>query len=122
MLRIVRAALLTASLSAPAIAFAGPIAMPPPRHGPDQVTDAPAATHSVRGIVKTVTPAHLVITRATHQASEMDFVTNAATLRTGTIAAGATVSVRYRVEGRMMIATAIVAKQAPSSPPALNQS
>lgn len=72
-----------------------------------QIAAVRAATHAVRGIVKSVDPKSLVITRSGKKPNELTFVLTPATLQTGTIAAGATVSVRYRTEGHMLIATGV---------------
>jgi hypothetical protein len=72
-----------------------------------QIASVRAATHAVRGIVKSVGPKSLVITRSSKKPNELTFVLTPATLQTGTIVEGATVSVRYRTEGHLLIATGV---------------
>jgi hypothetical protein len=67
----------------------------------------PAATHAVRGVVKSVAPKSLVITRSNRKPNELTFVLTPATSQAGKVVVGATVSVRYRTEGRMLIATGV---------------
>ena len=66
-----------------------------------------AAMHAVRGVVKSVGPKSLVITRSSKKPSDLTFVLTPSTLRAGTIVAGATVSVRYRTEDKVLVATAV---------------
>ena len=66
-----------------------------------------AATHAVRGVVKSIGPKSLVITRSSKKPSDLTFVLTPSTLRAGTIVAGATVSVRYRTEDKVLVATAV---------------
>jgi hypothetical protein len=67
----------------------------------------PAATHAVRGVVKSVGPKSLVVTRSNRKPNELTFVLTPATSQAGQVVVGATVSVRYRTEGRMLIATGV---------------
>jgi hypothetical protein len=67
----------------------------------------PAATHAVRGVVKSIGPHSLVIARSSKEPSDLVFVLTPSTLQAGTIAVGATVSVRYRTEGKALVATAV---------------
>jgi hypothetical protein len=80
-----------------------------------------AATHSTRGVVKSLDDKMLVITRTGGNHAEMTFALNASTHRDGTISAGSAVSVRYREEGKTKVATAIrvepVKQQAAHSTP-----
>lgn len=80
-----------------------------------------AATHAVKGVVKSIDDKTLVLTRSGGNHAEMTFAVNASTHRDGTIAAGAAVSVRYRDEGKSRVATAIrvepVKQQAAHSTP-----
>ena len=68
-----------------------------------------ASSHSVRGVVKTLSSTALVIARSGKR-SDLTFVLNPATSRAGAISVGATVSVRYRNEGSMLVATAVTSK------------
>ncbi len=66
-----------------------------------------AASHAVRGVVKSVDDSSLVITRSGKKAEDLSFKLDPATSREGTIAVGSTVSVRYRTEGKTLVATAV---------------
>jgi len=68
------------------------------------------ATHATRGIVKTIDATTLVITRFAHR-GEMTFALVPSTERSGMVAVGSTVSVRYREDGRTHIATAVTVRQ-----------
>jgi hypothetical protein len=76
-----------------------------------------AATHSTRGTVKSVDDNTLVIARSSGTRAEMTFTLNDATHREGNIANGASVSVRYRDEGKMHVATAVHAEPAKKQAP-----
>jgi hypothetical protein len=69
--------------------------------------DTAPATNAVRGVVKSVDPASLVIVRSRKKPSDMIFVLTPSTWRAGTVVAGATVSVRYRTEDKVLVATAV---------------
>ena len=71
---------------------------------------ATAATHSVQGVVKSVDASSLVITRSGKKGGEMSFTLAPSTHQEGQIAAGSTVSVRYRMDGSSMVATAVNAE------------
>ena len=81
---------------------------------PAAAKPAAAATHSVQGVVKSVDASSLVITRSGKKGSEMSFKLAPSTHQEGSIAAGSTVSIRYRMDGSSMVATAVNA-QSPSS-------
>jgi hypothetical protein len=68
---------------------------------------APAATHAVRGIVKSVGATSLVIARSNKKLSDLVFVLTPSTMQAGTITVAATVGVRYRREGNALVATAV---------------
>jgi hypothetical protein len=74
-----------------------------------------AATHSVQGVVKSVDPSSLVITRSGKKGGEMTFKLDPSTQRDGSITTGSPVSIRYRMEGSSMVATAVNA-EAPKPP------
>jgi hypothetical protein len=76
---------------------------------------AAAATHSVQGVVKSVDTSSLVITRSGKKGGEMSFKLDPATHQEGSIAAGSTVSVRYRMDGSSMVATAVNADTSKSA-------
>src|SRR5215471_15573300 len=68
------------------------------------------ATKSASGTVKSVSDSQLVITKGSGKsAKDETFVVNASTTKTGTVEAGAHVSVHYTQEGTTMTATAITA-------------
>jgi len=69
------------------------------------------ATHAARGVVKSMDANQLVISRSGKKNSEMTFSLNNSTQRSGTIAVGSPVSVRYQKQGTADIATAITAEQ-----------
>lgn len=64
-------------------------------------------THATRGVVKSIDDATLVITPSGKNHADMTFAMNASTERSGTIAAGTSVSVRYRDDAKMHVATAV---------------
>jgi len=67
----------------------------------------PAATHAVRGGVKSVGPTSLVIARSNKKLSDLVFVLTPSTMQAGTITVAAIVGVRYRREGKALVATAV---------------
>lgn len=74
-------------------------------------SSAPATpTHATRGVVKSIDATTLVISRTGTSHADMAFALNAATHREGTIAPGASVSVRYREDGKTHVATAVRAQ------------
>ena len=70
------------------------------------------ASHATTGTVKSIDDATLVITRAGKKGGEMAFTLNTSTTRQGTPAVGSPVSVRYREDGKTLIATAITVQHA----------
>jgi hypothetical protein len=71
-----------------------------------------AATHAIAGVVKSVDASSLVITTgAKDKARDMTFVLGASTQKKGTIAAGASVDVRYTTEGGKNTATAVTVQE-----------
>jgi uncharacterized protein DUF5666 len=71
-----------------------------------------AASHSVKGVVKSIDASSLVITKSGKAGGDMTFTLNADTKRDGAPAVGSPVSVRYRSEGGAMVATAVTAQPA----------
>ena len=73
------------------------------------------AVHSTRGVVKSIDAMVLVLTRSRHRA-ELTLSLSPSVHREGTIAPGATVSVRYRDVGgeHVAIAIAVTRSQEPS--------
>ena len=70
----------------------------------------PAATHSTQGVVKSVDESSLVITKPGKKGSDMTFKLDPSTQKAGSIATGTAVSVRYRMDGSSMVATAVNAE------------
>ena len=74
-----------------------------------KASSAPAASHSVKGVVKSVDTSSLVLTRGK---KDMSFVLDSSTVKEGTPAVGSDVSVRYRTDGKTMVATAVTVQPA----------
>ena len=72
-------------------------------------TEVTAATHSTSGIVRSVDAASLVIAKSAKATKTQTFVLNASTVKTGDLAAGTRVEVRFRKDGGQNIATAVTA-------------
>jgi hypothetical protein len=104
---ILAAAVLVGALAGSTGAMAAPTGMQAGSHAVAQKPVKPPPTHAVRGIVRSVDATSLVIARSAKKPSDLAFVLNPSTSRAGTIAAGATVSVRYRTEGKILVATAV---------------
>jgi len=64
------------------------------------------AVHATRGVVKSIDPDMLVVSRPRNR-GDITFRLSASTEREGAIVVGATVSVRYRDEGHVHLATAV---------------
>jgi len=77
-----------------------------------------AATHSTKGVVKSVDANTLVISHKGKTGGDMTFALNPATHLQGTVAVGASVDVRYREDGKTYVATAVTAQ--PSKPQAVH--
>ena len=69
-------------------------------------------SHAVRGVVKSLDASSLVISRTGRKAENLSFVLDPSTVQEGTPAVGSTVSVRYRAEGKTLVATAVTAQPA----------
>jgi hypothetical protein len=68
-------------------------------------------THSIRGVVKSISTFYVVIvTGSGKKAREMTFVLGPSTEKDGEIAIGTTVSIRYRQEGHALVPTAVLAQ------------
>jgi len=77
------------------------------------------ASKTAHGVVKSVSDSQLVITAGSGKsAKDETFVVNASTTKTGTVEAGAKVSVHYTMDGTNMVATAITASAPKASKPA----
>ena len=68
------------------------------------------ATHATSGIVKSIDQTSLVLQRKTGVHGELRFVLNPGTERVGEVTAGSTVEVRYRIDGKQRVATAVSAE------------
>jgi hypothetical protein len=77
---------------------------------PAAAKPAAAATHSVQGVVKSVDASSLVITKSGKKGGDMTFKLDSTTQRDGSITTGSPVSVRYRMDGSSMVATAVNAE------------
>ena len=71
------------------------------------------ASHATTGVVKSIDANTLVIT---HSKKDMSFMINSSTQKDASIAVGSNVSVRYHVDGKNNVASAIMA--APAKPAA----
>jgi hypothetical protein len=92
-----------------ALALPASVLAAPPQTAPQTAAKktSQAASHSVKGVVKSVDSSSLVITRPGKKGSDMTFVLDSATAKEGSPAVGSDVSVRYRTEGKTMVATAV---------------
>jgi hypothetical protein len=82
----------------------------------------PAASHTVKGTVKSLDSSTLVLSRK--KGADMTFALDSNTAKQGAPAVGSDVSVRYHNEGKTMMATAITAqavKQVASTKPAASK-
>jgi uridylate kinase len=70
----------------------------------------PTPTHAIKGIVKSISRFYLaIVTGSGKKAREVTLALSPDTERDGEITIGATVSIRYRMEGRTLVATAVSA-------------
>jgi hypothetical protein len=81
------------------------------------------ASHATTGTVKAIDGSTLIITRSGKKGGDIAFTLNPSTLRDGEPVVGTAVSVRYREDGKSLIATAITVQhpkqhQAGATPPA----
>ena len=70
----------------------------------------------VRGTVTSMSDHALTITRASHRGDVLVFTLDESTVRSGVIAVGVMVSVRYRYEGSLRFAIAVNGPPAPAEP------
>ena len=103
---------LTALLLAGALAISGSAfaQTAKPASSSTKPATKPPATHSVEGVVKSIDTSTLVITKSGKKGGEMSFKLDSATQRDGSITTGSPVSIRYRMEGSSMVATAVNAE------------
>ena len=106
--------MLTAVLAVTSVAYAAvpQTATAKKSAAPAAAKAATAASHSVKGVVKSIDASSLVITKSGKAGGDMTFTLNADTKRDGAPAVGSPVSVRYRGEGGSMVATAVTAQPA----------
>ena len=93
---------------------------PPGRPGPEAFSEAQAVyraeRHSVRGTVQSMSDTSLTSTRASRRGDVLVFTLDESTVRSGVIAVGVMVSVRYRYEGNVRIAIAVNGPPAAADP------
>jgi hypothetical protein len=89
-----------------AIAISAVTCIPSTARAQTQTPYAGPAVHATRGVVKSINPATLVVSRPRNR-GDITFTLSSSTHREGTIVVGATVSVRYRDEGKVHLATAV---------------
>lgn len=75
-----------------------------------------AERHAVRGTVTAVSDHSLTITRASRGHEVLEFTLDESTVRSGAIAVGVMVSVRYRYEGSVLVAIAVHGPATPTPP------
>jgi hypothetical protein len=108
------AALVLGALMMASAAFAqtAPATKPAPAAKKPAASAPAAATHATTGVVKSIDDSKLVIAKSATKGPETTFAVNASTQKEGTIAAGTTVDVRYKTEGKEKVATAISVHEA----------
>ena len=106
--------LLTSQASAVADHGAAPAEQQSTKPPAQRAAPVEVATHATTGVVKTVSATTLVITRRTAgKRTDTSFVLTPTTQKEGTLAAGSTVEIRYRTDGKQRIATAVSVEDAP---------
>jgi hypothetical protein len=100
------AMLLGALIPAPAAALTQPVQPA----AATTLSQSPDAVHATRGVVKTIGPTTLVVSRPKRR-GDIVFKLSPSPHIEGTIVVGATVSVRYRDDGDDHVATAISVKK-----------
>jgi hypothetical protein len=117
---IARTLVLVVGLAVAGNAFAAAPKATPANSAPQAAKKtSTAATHTVKGTVKSLDNSTLVLTPK--KGSEMTFALDTSTTKQGAPAVGSDVSVKYHTEGTTMMATAIAAqpaKQVASAKPA----
>ncbi len=73
----------------------------------------PPSVHALRGMVKSVDANTLVLARTGTRVHDLAFVLSPSAVRTGALVAGATVSVRYRVDGATLVAIGVTPNSGP---------
>ena len=74
---------------------------------------AMTASHATTGTVKSMTADTLVVTRP-GKGGDLTFTLDSSTQKEGNLSVGSKVSVRYREEGKTMVATAVMAQGSPT--------
>jgi len=82
-------------------------ATPTPDASDRAQTTTAVSTHAVRGLVKSVSTTALVLSRSSKKSSDLVFALSVSTVRAGIIEVGSTDSVRYRKEGKTLVAMAV---------------
>ena len=100
------AILIGALIPAPALALTQPVQSA----ATTTVSQSSDAVHATRGVVKTISPTTLVVSRPKRR-GDIVFKLSPSPHIEGTIVVGATVSVRYRDDGEEHVATAIAVKR-----------
>src|SRR5690242_19371894 len=102
----ITAIILAAMVAIPVLASAqSPSSKPASPSAKKTTTTAAAAPtmHATKGIVKSINDSTLIVTKVAGKGPETTFTVNPSTMKEGTIAAGTSVDVRYRVEGTSKI-------------------
>lgn len=94
-------------LAASTAAFAAPTRQSNGAEATKSTAKTATASHAVRGVVKSMDDTSLVIARSDKKAENLTFVVDPSTVHEGAIAVGSTVSVRYRTDGKTLVATAV---------------
>jgi hypothetical protein len=101
---------LTALMLAGVLAVSGAAMAQTSKPSSSSTKPASTATHSVEGVVKSVDASTLVITKSGKKGGEMSFKLDSSTHQGGSITTGTPVSIRYRMDGSSMVATAVNAE------------
>src|SRR5689334_6441505 len=112
---ITKAVALAAMLAFPIAASAQttPATKPAPTAKAEKPAKSAVASKTTSGVVKSSSDTSLVITTGSGaKATDKTFTVNAQTAKKGTIETGSKVSVRYKMEGSDMVATAVTAAPA----------
>ncbi len=107
----VAAVLASLVLVVPAVGFAQSTTQAKP--APKARSSAAPAMSATKGVVKSIGEDSLVITRG--RSRTITFMLNSSTQRQGDVVVGATVDVRYHMDGKSRVATAIAAQAARST-------
>ena len=107
---IARTLVLVAALAVAGSAFAAAKAAPANSAPQAAKKTSTAASHTVKGTVKSLDASTLVL--STKKGGDMTFVVDSNTAKQGSPAVGSEASVKYHTEGKTMMATAITAQPA----------